>query len=115
MGKIVDQNASGKNATKNATKSCALFCAIVGGFTMIAAEAEAQQRRARSAPPEITIQRRSFLDPGPVVPRDSLRNYVTMDTILREPVYNNQRGMLGLETLPRRFDPPGRPVPLFEF
>jgi hypothetical protein len=44
-----------------------------------------------------------------------MRNYVTMDTILREPVYNNQRGMLGLETLPRRFDPPGRPVPLFEF
>ena len=70
---------------------------------------------SRAPPPEITIQKRSFLDSGRVVPRDSMRNYVTMDTILREPVYNNQRGLLGLETLPRRFDPPGRPVPLFEF
>ena len=74
-----------------------------------------RSRGANAAPPEIVIQKRSFLDSGRVVPRDSMRNYVTMDTILREPVYNNQRGMLGLETLPRRFDPPGRPVPLFEF
>ena len=97
--------------------SFALSCALASAFTLIAVEAQAQTqtRGARSAPPEITIQRRSFLDPGPVVPRDSMRNYVTMDTILREPVYNNQRGMLGLETLPRRFDPPGRPVTLFEF
>lgn len=95
--------------------SLALFCGLASAFTLIAAGAQAQTRRAPGEPPEITIQRRSFLDSGPVVPRDSMRNYVTMDTIFRQPVYNNQRGMLGLETLPRRFDPPGRPVPLFEF
>ena len=95
--------------------SFALFCALASAFTLLASAAEAQTRRGRAAPPEIVIQKRSFLDSGRVVPRDSMRKYVTMDTILREPVYNNQRGMLGLETLPRRFDPPGRPVPLFEF
>ena len=100
---------------KNRRLALSLFCALVSAFTLIGSQAEAQTRRARAAPPEIVIQKRSFLDSGRVVPRDSMRNYVTMDTILREPVYNNQRGLLGLETMPRRFDPPGRPVPRFEF
>ena len=100
---------------KNRRLAFSLLCALAGAFTLIGSQAEAQTRRGRMSPPEITIQKRSFLDSGRIVPRDSMRNYVTMDTILREPVYNNQRGLLGLETLPRRFDPPGRPVPLFEF
>ena len=71
--------------------------------------------RARAAPPPLTVQRRSFLDLGKVPPRGSMHNYVIMDTWLREPVYWNQRGLLRLENLPQRFDPPGRPQPLFEF
>lgn len=72
-------------------------------------------RAARLAAPPLVIQRRSFLDPGKVVPRGSMHNYVGMDTWLREPVYWSQRGLLGLENLPQRFDPPGRPQPLFEY
>jgi len=87
------------------------------------AEAQAQTRRDRDrvtvvrtqgAPP-LTIRQRSFLDPGPIVAPRSMHNYVNMDTVWREPVYNNQRGRMGLETMPSRFDPPGRPQPLFVF
>lgn len=76
---------------------------------------ELAARAARPAAPPLVIQRRSFLDPGKVAPRGSMHNYVGMDTWLREPVYWNQRGLLGLENLPQRFDPPGRPQPLFEY
>ncbi len=85
------------------------------------AEAEAQTRqergkvlRAAKAPP-LTVRQRSFLNPGPIVSPRSMHNYVSMDTAWRQPVYDNQRGRMGLETLPRRFDVPGRPSPLFEF
>ncbi len=84
-------------------------------------EAEAQTRRERgsvvrttSAPP-LTIRQRSFLNPGPIVSSRSMHNYVSMDTAWRQPIFDNQRGRMGLETLPRRFDPPGRASPLFEF
>lgn len=83
-------------------------------------EADAQTRerapvvRAQSAPP-LTIRQRSFLDPGPIVAPRTMHNYVNIGTVWNVPVYDNQRGRMGLETLPRRFDPPGRPSPLFEF
>ncbi len=35
-----------------------------------------------------------------------MNNYVNMDTMWNQPVYNNQRGRMGLETMPSRFDPP---------
>ena len=85
------------------------------------AEAQAQTRRDRNtvvrttgAPP-LTIRQRSFLDMGPIVASRSMHNYVNMDTTWSQPVYNNQRGRMGLETMPRRFDPPGRAQPLFVF
>lgn len=86
------------------------------------AEAQAQQRRDRNttvirtqgAPP-LTIRQRSFLDSGPIVAPRSMNNYVNMDTMWSQPVYNNQRGRMGLETMPSRFDPPGRAQPLFYF
>ena len=84
-------------------------------------EAEAQTRRERGdvvrapAAPPLTIRQRSFLDPGPVVVPRSMHNYVNAQTIWNQPVYDNQRGRMGLETLPRRFDPPGRPSPVFDF
>lgn len=97
----------------SAVAACAAF--------VFAVPAEAQARRDRDAAvrsagaPPLTIRKRSFLDPGPVVPPRSMHNYVTMGNAWALPVYTNQRGRMGLETLPRRFDPPGRPQPLFEF
>lgn len=96
----------------SAIRAVVLSFAAAAATTFAIAEAHAQARR--EAPP-LTIQRRSFLDSGKVVPRDSLRNYVTMDTYYRKPVYDNLRGVYGLETLPRPLDPPGRPSPLFQF
>ena len=81
----------------------------------VAGAAQAQERRGRGEPPPLTVQKRSFLDMGAVVPVDSMQNYVLIGTKLNEPVYYNQRGLLGLETLPQRFEVPGRPRPLFEF
>lgn len=92
-------------------------------FVFIAdAQAQTQKRRAnkdtvvrtQGAPP-LTIRQRSFLDSGPIVAPRSMQNYVNMDTTWSLPVYNNQRGRMGLETMPTRFDPPGRPQPVFVF
>jgi hypothetical protein len=105
-----------------ARAACVIGLACAAGIPAPgwAPEAQAQTTaqaptRARPAPPPLTVQRRSFLDLGKVPPRGSMHNYVIMDTWLREPVYWNQRGLLRLENLPQRFDPPGRPQPLFEF
>ncbi|MFN3889583.1 MAG: hypothetical protein ACK4MV_04225 [Beijerinckiaceae bacterium] len=86
------------------------------------AQAQTQKRRANNdtvvrtqgAPP-LTIRQRSFLDSGPIVAPRSMQNYVTMDTAWGQPIYNNQRGRMGLETMPTRFDPPGRAQPVFTF
>ncbi|MDP2354673.1 MAG: hypothetical protein Q8M31_01245 [Beijerinckiaceae bacterium] len=94
--------------------------AAAAAFVFVA-DAEAQTRRERgtvvrttTAPP-LTIRQRSFLDPGPIVAPRTMHNYVSIDTAWRQPVFDNQRGRMGVETLPRRFDPPGRASPLFEF
>ncbi|MDB5642662.1 MAG: uncharacterized protein JWN07_1979 [Hyphomicrobiales bacterium] len=78
--------------------------------------AMAQSRLRESAPP-LTIQRRSFLDPGPVAPVGSRNRYVQSITTMAVPVYAEigVPGRFGYDTLPRRFDPPGRPQPLVEF
>lgn len=93
---------------------------VSAAFAFVA-EANAQSRRDRNtvvrtqgAPP-LTIRQRSFLDSGPIVAPRSMNNYVNMDTMWSQPVYNNQRGRMGLETMPSRFDPPGRAQPLFYF
>ena len=84
---------------------------------LLASEIAVAQTRVREVAPPLTIQRRSFLDPGPVVPVGSRNRYVQSITTLAVPVYA-EIGVghgFGYETLPRRFDPPGRPQPLFEF
>ncbi len=99
-----------------------LLSAIAASAAFVfVAEAEAQTRQERgkvlrtvSAPP-LTIRQRSFLNSGPIVASRSMHNYVSMANAWRQPVYDNQRGRLGLDNLPRRFDPPGRASPLFEF
>ena len=75
------------------------------------------QTRLREAAPPLTIQRRSFLDPGPVAPVGSRNRYMQSITTLAAPMYAEigVPGRFGYDTLPRRFDPPGRPQPVFEF
>ncbi len=101
----------------------AILLSAIAAATAFAfvAEAEAQTRRergkvvgAKSAPP-LTIRQRSFLSPGPIVQPRSMHNYMSMETSWNQPAYTNQRGRMGLESLPGRFDPPGRASPLFEF
>jgi hypothetical protein len=90
---------------------------VLAGLTLVGDLAMAQSRLREQAAPPLTIQRRSFLDPGPVVPVGSMNRYVQSITTLAVPVYAEigvGKGF-GYETLPRRFDPPGRPQPVFEF
>lgn len=97
---------------KGAIKALMLTGLAVAG----AGDAMAQTRQSESAPP-LTIQRRSFLDPGPVVAVGSLNRHVQAITTLAVPAYAEigVPGRFGYDTLPRRFDPPGRPQPVFTF
>lgn len=105
-------------------KAILLSAIAVSAAVAFVAEAQAQTQKRRAnkdtvvrtqgAPP-LTIRQRSFLDSGPIVAPRSMQNYVSMDTAWGQPIYNNQRGRMGLETMPARFDPPGRPQPLFVF
>jgi hypothetical protein len=66
--------------------------------------------------PPLTVNKRSFLDPGPVVPVGSMSNYVTASTIFnRTPDQVAQRSLYGNETLPWPLEVPGRPSPIVEF
>jgi hypothetical protein len=66
--------------------------------------------------PALTVNRRSFLDPGPVAPVGSRSNYVADQTIFnRTPDQVFARSKFGNEALPRPLEVPGRPSPLFEF
>jgi hypothetical protein len=66
--------------------------------------------------PPLTVNKRSWLDPGPVVPQGTMENYMTENTIFNQtPDQVDYRSRFGNETLPRRFDLPGRSEPLVEF
>jgi hypothetical protein len=66
--------------------------------------------------PPLTVNRRSFLDPGPAVPVGSMSNYVTANTIFNQPVARNfLRSPFGNEVLPGPLEVPGRPQPVVEF
>lgn len=66
--------------------------------------------------PPLTVNKRSFLDPGPVVPVGSMSNYVTMNTVFHQtPDQNFLRSAFGNEVLPGPFSVPGRPSPVLEF
>jgi len=89
------------------TLSLAGACAAM---TIMVVDAAAQARRDRgpvvvSQAPPLTIRQRSFLDPGPVVPVDSMRNYVLIGTRFNQPAWYHMRGRLGGESLPGRFEP----------
>jgi hypothetical protein len=66
--------------------------------------------------PPLTVNKRSFLDPGPVVPVGSMSNYVTMNTVFHQtPDQNFARSEFGNEVLPGPLSVPGRPSPVVEF
>ncbi len=103
--------------------SIVLAAAAFAAFT---AAANAQSTRHRHHPrvaerfhderPPLTVNRRSFLDPGPVVPVGSMSNYVTANTIFnRTPDQIFARSSFGNDRLPQPLEVPGRPLPIVEF
>lgn len=69
----------------------------------------------QSNQPPLTVNRRSWLDPGPVVPQGYEERYVQANTTLNLTPDQMYTYRFGNETLPRRFNVPGRQEPLFEF
>ncbi|ACB94826.1 hypothetical protein [Beijerinckia indica] len=66
--------------------------------------------------PPLTVNRRSFLDPGPVVPVGSLNNYVTANTTFnRTPDQTFQRSRFGNENIPAPLQVPGRDAYILRF
>jgi hypothetical protein len=66
--------------------------------------------------PPLTVNRRSFLDPGPVAPVGSMSNYVTANTIFnRTPDQIFAKSAFGNELLPSPLEIPARAGPLIEF
>ncbi|MDQ6867476.1 MAG: hypothetical protein M3178_03390 [Pseudomonadota bacterium] len=66
--------------------------------------------------PPLTVNRRSFLDPGPAVPVGSMSNYVTANTIFnRTPDQFFARSSFGNDRLPQPLEVPGRKSPIIEF
>jgi hypothetical protein len=66
--------------------------------------------------PPLTVNRRSFLDPGPAVPVGSMSNYVTANTIFnRTPDQIYARSSFGNDRLPQPLEVPGRKSPIIEF
>ena len=83
--------------------------ALAAAFASAPSPADAQTQRVyRERVPEITVTRRSYLDPGKVVPVGRDLNYVYLGQgPLATPPYSNMRSFYGQETLPQRFDLPG--------
>jgi hypothetical protein len=66
--------------------------------------------------PPLTVNKRSFLDPGPVVPVGSESNYMVQNTYFaRTPDQNYARSKFGNEALPQPLEVPGRPQPVLQF
>lgn len=66
--------------------------------------------------PPLTVNKRSFLDPGPVVPVGSMQNYMTANTVFsRTPDQLAQKSFYGNELLPAPLEVPGRLQPIFDF
>ncbi len=101
-----------------------VLAAALAAFT-VSANAQTKPRHRHLPPvverynderPPLTVNRRSFLDPGPVVPVGSMSNYVTANTIFNRPVARNfPRSPFGNEILPGPLEVPGRPQPIVEF
>jgi hypothetical protein len=95
-------------------------------FAVLTATASAQTARHPRHPrvaeryyderPPLTVNRRSFLDPGPVVPVGSMSNYVTQNTLFgRTSDQYFLKSQFGNEVLPAPLEVPGRRGPVIEF
>ncbi|MGH6839296.1 MAG: hypothetical protein ACREDT_10960 [Methylocella sp.] len=103
--------------------SIVLAAAALAGLTP-AANAQTTRHRHRTPVaaryyderPPLTVNRRSFLDPGPMVPVGSLSNYVTANTIFnRTPDQYYLKSQFGNDRLPQPLEVSGRPQPVLEF
>jgi hypothetical protein len=65
--------------------------------------------------PILEVNRRSWLDPGPVVPQGTEQHYVQAQTILNTNPNSGYTERLGYRPLPGPFDIPGRQEPVVEF
>jgi hypothetical protein len=99
---------------------------LAAGMIAVMASADAQTNRHRRHPPVVeqynnerpplTVNKRSFLDPGPVVPIGSMSNYATTITVFgKTPDQNFAYSEFGNEVLPGPLSVPGRPSPILEF
>ena len=107
--------------------NCKMLSAAAAAMLAVMASAGAQTDRPRrhhrvvaaqygNERPPLTVNKRSFLDPGPVVPVGSMSNYVTMNTVFHQtPDQNFARSEFGNEVLPGPLSVPGRPSPVVEF
>ena len=95
-------------------------------FAALTAPVSAQGPRHRHPPrvadqyvderPPLTVNKRSFLDPGPVPAIEHGPNYVTQNTIFaRTPDQVFLKSQFGNEVLPQPLEVPGRPQPILEF
>ena len=101
------------------------FILAAAAFAALAATAQAKPRHRHSPQvaerytderPPLTVNRRSFLDPGPAVPVGSMSNYVTANTIFnRTPDQIFARSQFGNDRLPQPLEVPGRSSPVFAF
>ncbi|WP_020174401.1 hypothetical protein [Methyloferula stellata] len=112
--------------------SLVLGSTIVASLVLVAGSASAQDPKKKIrhytrypapyvnnegiAQPPLTVNKRSFLDPGPVVPQGSESNYVVQNTYFAQtPDQNFARSKFGNEALPQPLEVPGRPSPVLEF
>jgi hypothetical protein len=104
--------------------SIVLAAAALAAFTASAnAQTNPRHRHRQQAAerylderPPLTVNRRSFLDPGPAVPVGSMSNYVTANTIFnRTPDQIFDKSAFGNELLPSPLEIPARAGPIIEF
>jgi hypothetical protein len=99
---------------------------LVAGLALsLAAEGAAAKTRHRQAPrvgPDgyidlpLTVNKRSFLDPGPVAPVGTGTNYVAANTIFNKtPDQTFDTARFGNSALPGQPYVPGRAVPVVEY
>ena len=80
-------------------RALTIALAAVATFATVAAV----QAQTRSRPPlAVTVQPRSYLDPGKVAPVGSMNRYTTIGSGVTSPVYYNLGGKYGEDTLPPR-------------
>jgi len=99
--------------------------ALLAGAIALTGAAEAKPKRSAVQPyvsgegivqPGLELNKRSFLDPGPVAPHGNEQAYMTQSTYFNTtPDKNYARSKFGNEALPRPLETPGPDKPVFIF